>query len=99
MNIILIPFLGIVRSLLELYSLAVIIYAVLSLLITFGIVNSFNRIVFSVVNFLASIIDPLLMWIRRVIPPVSGVDFSPLALILILTFLKGVIAMTVEALY
>ncbi len=99
MNIILIPLFGVIQSLLSLYIFAVIFYTLLLLLISLGIVNSFNRIVFSALNFLAGLIDPVLMRMRLVIPIVSGVDLSPLFLILILTFLQGIISRTVEALY
>ncbi len=99
MNIILIPLLGVLWSLVSLYSWAVIIYTLLLWLVALNIVNSFNRLVFSAINFLANLVDPVLMRLRMVIPPISGIDLSPLVLILILTFIKGVIAMTVEALY
>ncbi len=99
MNIILIPLLGVLWSLVSLYSWAVIIYTLLLWLVALNIVNSFNRLVFSAINFLANIIDPVLMRLRKIIPPFSGIDLSPLVLILILTFVKGVIAMSVEALY
>jgi YggT family protein len=75
------------------------VYTLLLWLVAFNIVNSFNRLVFSALNFLANIVDPILMRIRKVIPSVSGIDLSPLVLILMLTFLKGVIAMMMEALY
>ncbi len=99
MNIILIPLLGVLGALVSLYSWAVIIYTLLLWLVALNIVNSFNRLVFSALNFLANIIDPVLMRIRVIVPTISGIDLSPLVLILILTFIKGVIAMTMEALY
>lgn len=99
MNIIFIPLLGVLKAFLDLYSWAVIIYAVLSWLIALNIVNSFNRVVFSVVNFLANLVDPVLMLFRRFIPLLSGIDLSPLILIGILSFFKGMIGMMMEALY
>ena len=99
MNIVLIPLLGVLWSLVSLYSWAVIIYTLLMWLVALNIVNSFNRLVFSAINFLANVIEPVLMRLRKIIPPFSGIDLSPLVLILILTFIKGVIAMSVEALY
>lgn len=47
-------------------------------------------------RFLASLVEPLLNPLRRVLPPVGGLDFSPLVAILLLElagqFLKGFLA-------
>ncbi len=71
-------------TLLRLYSWAIIIGAVISTLLAFNVLDSRNRIVWSIADFLARITDPVLRPIRRVIPPLGGVDFSPLvALVLV----------------
>jgi YggT family protein len=38
-----------------------------------------------------SIVEPLLMPIRRVLPPMAGLDFSPLVLILLLQLIANLI--------
>lgn len=38
-----------------------------------------------------SIVEPLLMPIRRVLPPLAGLDFSPLVLILLLQLIANLI--------
>ncbi len=38
-----------------------------------------------------SVVDPMLAPIRRVIPPVGGLDFSPLVLIILIQVLAGII--------
>ena len=38
-----------------------------------------------------SVVEPLLAPIRRVVPPIGGLDFSPLVLILIIQLLSGII--------
>lgn len=38
-----------------------------------------------------SIVDPLLMPIRRVLPPLGGLDFSPLVLILLIQLIANLI--------
>ncbi|MFQ5922728.1 MAG: YggT family protein [Anaerolineales bacterium] len=42
-------------------------------------------------RFLDSIVQPMLDPIRRIIPPVSGIDFSPLVLLLVLSVLASAI--------
>ena len=99
MNIILIPLLGVFQNLLEIYRLMVIVYSVMLLLVSFNVVNYFNRAVFSIMNFLANLIDPVLMRIRGLIPSISGVDFSAFFLIVFLIFLEKVISRLMEVLY
>nr|WP_320131022.1 YggT family protein [uncultured Holophaga sp.] len=44
-----------------------------------------------VVRLIRSLVDPLLHPIQRIIPPVGGMDFSPLIAFLILIFLQRVL--------
>lgn len=44
-----------------------------------------------VATFLGVMTDPLLAPIRRVLPPMGGLDFSPLVLLVGLQFLKGLL--------
>jgi YggT family protein len=37
------------------------------------------------------LVEPMLAPLRRVIPPISGIDFSPLALIIILQILRQLV--------
>ena len=65
-----------------------IIQAILSWLIVFGVVNRFNRGVASISDVLSRLTDPLLYPIRRLMPIIGGVDLSPLILILLLYFIR-----------
>jgi len=91
MNIIIIPILNILLMLLKAYSWALIVYAVMSWLLLFGVVNRTNQFVYMVLDFLQRIIEPVLTPIRRVIPVVSGLDLSLLALLVSVYFLEMVI--------
>jgi YggT family protein len=44
-----------------------------------------------VATFLGVMTDPLLAPIRRVLPPMGGLDFSPLVLLVGLQFLRGLL--------
>jgi YggT family protein len=78
--------LGIVLSL---YVWLLIIGAVLSWLIAFDVINTRNRFVQMVGDFIFRITEPALRPIRRFVPPMGGVDISPLILILIILFLQS----------
>jgi YggT family protein len=42
-------------------------------------------------RFLDSIVQPMLDPIRRIIPPVSGIDFSPLVLLIVLNIARRLV--------
>ncbi len=63
----------------------IIANAIISWLIAFDVVNMRNNIVRSIVTFLDAITRPILRPLRRVIPPLGGIDISPLILIVVLT--------------
>ncbi len=44
-----------------------------------------------VVRFVNGVIDPILNPIRRIMPPMGGLDFSPMIVILLARVLQGVI--------
>ncbi len=84
-------FLEITYMLLSFLVWMLIISAVLSWLIAFGVVNPYNRFVNSVSAMIGRITEPLLEPLRRVIPPTGGIDLAPLLLIFILWFLQSFI--------
>ena len=61
-------FLYIIFQILQIYKYAVIIYVILSMLISFNIINTNNRIISIVMDFLFKLIEPLLRVIRNFIP-------------------------------
>ncbi len=73
---------------LDLYKWCLIAFVVMSWLIAFNVVNTYNRFVFSVNDFLYKITEPALRPIRRIVPNLGGVDISPVILILIIWFLQ-----------
>ena len=77
-------FLYIIFQVLQIYKYAVIIYVILSMLISFNIINTNNRIISIVMDFLFKLIEPLLRVIRNVIPNFGSIDVSPVILIIII---------------
>ncbi len=71
-------------QLLNLYIWAVIIAALFSMLAGFGVLDTRNRIVWSIGDFLYRITEPALRPIRNLLPNLGGIDLSPLILILLL---------------
>ena len=92
MNVVLGPLIQVALIVIELYMWAVIIGVVLSWLVTFNVVNTSNRFVALVGDFIYRLTEPLLEPIRRMLPNLGGLDLSPMVLILGLIFVRGVIA-------
>ena len=74
----------IVRALLQALVWAIIISAVISWLVAFDVINLRNRTVYSIVHFLDAITRPILRPVQKVIPPLGGVDISPLIVIIVI---------------
>ena len=65
--------------------------AVLSWLVVFNVVNTRNRGIIAIGDFLYRVTEPALRPIRRLMPNFGGIDLSPVILILLLIFLRNLI--------
>jgi YggT family protein len=71
-------------ELLSLYIWAVILAAVFGMLASFGVLDTRNRIVWTIGDFLYRVTEPALRPIRNFLPNFGGIDLSPLILLLLL---------------
>jgi YggT family protein len=74
------------------YSLLLIIYVVTGLLINFGVVNAYNRVVSGIYEFLMRVTEPVLKPIRRILPNFGPVDLSPLVVFILIWFARNLLA-------
>jgi YggT family protein len=70
------------------YKWIVIIAAILTTLASFGVLDTRNRIVWTITDFFYRITEPALRPIRNMMPNFGGVDLSPLVLIVLLWVLE-----------
>ncbi len=70
------------------YIIVVVGQVILSWLVSFKVVNTSNRFVYMVGDFLYRATEPALKPIRRVMPNLGGLDISPVILILALVFAR-----------
>jgi YggT family protein len=61
----------------------VVAWAILSWLVGFQVVNLRNRFVYQASRILDSLARPILAPIQRLLPPMGGMDFSPLVFIVV----------------
>ena len=86
-----VPLIGFIVLVIDLYIWVVIAGAILSWLIAFNVVNTRNQFVAMVGDFLWRITEPVLRPIRNIMPNLGGIDISPVILILIIIFIQSVI--------
>ncbi len=84
-------FANLISTVVTLYIWALILSAVLSWLVAFNVINTRNRFVYMVGNFLYRLTEPAIRPIRQRMPNLGGVDLSPVILILILYFAQMVL--------
>ena len=82
------PLIEVLMIAVDLYVWLVIISAIMSWLVAFKVINTSNRAVYMIGDFLYRITEPALRPIRRVLPNLGGMDVSPIVLILGLFFLN-----------
>ena len=81
--------------LLTLYSWIVIAAVILSLLITFNVVNSYNMFVQNLNQALRVVTEPLFRQVRRILPATGAFDFSPIIVLVGIWVLQNFIATVV----
>ena len=72
------------KQLLWLYWWAVLLAAVFSTLASFGILDTRNRVVWSIGDFLYRVTEPALRPIRNFLPSFGSIDISPIILLLLI---------------
>lgn len=96
MDIIIVPFFTLLIYIVNLYKMIIFFYVILSLLEHFQIINSYNKFVYTVQKILFQLTDPVLSRVRRLLPSISGIDLSPLIVILAIQFIEGMLFQLIQ---
>ena len=81
----------IIGYLISVIVMLVIVQFVMSLLISFNVINTHNDFVQAVWRAINALLEPLLAPIRKIMPDTGSIDFSPMALIVLLQILRIII--------
>ncbi len=81
-------FFWLIDTVLGIYITLVFVQVVLSWLVAFNVVNTRNRFVYLVGDFLYRVTDPALRPIRRLLPSFGGIDVSTVVLLVALYFIR-----------
>ena len=80
-------------QLIYVYEIVLVVHVVLSLLVSFNVVNPRNQLVAAIWRVTSALCEPVLRRIRRYIPSFGGIDFSPVVLIIVLQALNNYIVL------
>jgi YggT family protein len=72
-------------AVLDLLWWAVVLAVIVQMLVQFGVLDTRNRIVWTVADFLYRVTEPLFRKVRRVLPAFGPIDLAPLAVLLLIT--------------
>jgi YggT family protein len=74
----------VLAEVLTIYFWIVVIAAIYQTLASFGVIDTRNRMVWTIGDFLYRATEPALRPIRRILPDLGGIDFSPWILCLLI---------------
>ena len=85
------PFIALILYLLDIYQWVVIAAVIASWLVVFNVINARNEIVRAILRALDALTEPVFRQIRRIVPPIGGLDHSPLIVLIALWFLQRLV--------
>lgn len=77
-----------INSIIDLLFFIVIVQVIMSWLIAFNIINTYNQFIGQIIYFLNRITYPLLSPIKRILPDLGPIDISPIILLIILKVIQ-----------
>jgi YggT family protein len=82
------PVIALINLLLDFYWWVVVIAVIVSWLIAFNVINTYNNFVRSLLRALEALTEPVFRRVRKIVPPMGGLDFSPLIVLVVIWFLQ-----------
>jgi YggT family protein len=91
MEPLIISLIWLILQVINLYMIILVVYCILTLLVSFNVVNARQPFVNTLLRIGYAITEPVLAPIRRILPNMGGIDLSPIVVILLLGFLARLI--------
>jgi YggT family protein len=82
------PIAALLIEVLEIYKWVVIAAVIVSWLTAFNVINVHNNFVRTLLRILLALTEPVFRQVRRVIPPMGGLDLSPIVVFVVIWFLQ-----------
>ena len=84
-----------INAVVDLFIWAIILAAVFSMLASFGVLDTRNRLVWTIGDFLNRFTDPVLRPVRNALPSFGNLDISPIVVILLLQYIARPLLATI----
>jgi YggT family protein len=81
------PIIALIAIILDAYWWVVLVAVIMSWLVAFNVINVHNNLARSVLRLLYALTEPVFRQIRKVIPPIAGLDLSPLVVFFFITWM------------
>ena len=83
--------LGLIIQIIDLYKIVLLFYIIATWLVSFNIINTSNRLVYSIMEILYKLSEPSLKIVKRFIPNFGAIDISPIIVYLLLWFIQNLL--------
>ena len=84
-----------INAVIGLFIWALILAAIFSMLTAFGVLDTRNRLVWTIGDFLYRVTEPILRPVRNVMPNFGNIDLSPVVVILLLQYVARPLLSTI----
>jgi YggT family protein len=81
--------LGIIQIILSVVTTLIFVQFIMSILITFNVINTYNEAVRVIWQALETLTEPLYRPIRKILPDLGPLDLSPLVVLIIIRIIQG----------
>ena len=78
-------------QIINLFQFILVIYIIATWLINFNIINTSNRLVYTIMDAMYRLCEPSLNFVRKYLPTFGSVDLSPIVVYLGLWFIKSLL--------
>ena len=78
-------------QIINLFQFILVIYIIATWLINFNIINTSNRLVYTIMDAMYRLCEPSLNFVRRYLPTFVSIDLSPIVVYLGLWFIKSLL--------
>ena len=82
------PIAALLIEVLEIYKWILVAAIIVSWLTAFNVINVHNNFVRTLLRILLALTEPVLRPVRKIVPPISGLDLSPIIVFVVIWFLQ-----------
>ncbi len=83
---------ALINFLLNIYVYIIIAAIVVNWLTVFGVMNIKNKIAYSIYKYLNMITEPVFAKVRKFLPPMGGLDLSPIVIFIAIIIIQNILA-------